>query len=123
MSDLHRRWDDLPEDNPLPLVLRRRVIGEHMMVSRVVLLEGCDVALHDHENEQIAIVLSGRVRFTLGPEGEQEIVVAEADSVVHLPPGHPHAAYALEDSIVLDLFSPPSGTTGVDELDATEESA
>jgi len=104
------RWSDLAVDEPLPKVRRRRIVGEHAMLSRFELGAGCEVPSHSHPNEQLACVLSGRVRFVVGDE---ELVVT-AGEVLHLPPHVPHAAFALEDSIVIDVFAPPSESTGVD---------
>jgi hypothetical protein len=35
--------------------------------------------------------------------------------VLQLPGGVPHSAYAIERCEILDIFSPPSETTGIDE--------
>ncbi len=59
-------------------VRRRRVMGEKAMVARVVLDKGFEVPTHAHENEQIAVVLEGKIRFGIGREGSaeyEEIVV------------------------------------------------
>ncbi len=103
-------WTALPFDQPMPLLDRHRVIGEQAMISRVLLHAGCVVPSHAHENEQFACVLSGRVRFTLA-DGER---VLGAGEVLWLPSHAPHAAEALETAVVLDVFAPPSQTTGVD---------
>lgn len=110
------RWDDLPSDRPMPMLERRRVIGSQAMLSQVLLQAGCRVPTHAHENEQFAFVMTGRLRFGIGAEGSpdrREIVVG-AGEVLHLPPNVPHSADALEDSLVLDIFSPPSERTGID---------
>jgi quercetin dioxygenase-like cupin family protein len=109
-------WSALPIDRPMPLIDRQRIIGEQMMISRVHLHKGFRVATHAHANEQFACVLSGRVLFGLGAEGSpdrRERTLVGGD-VLQLPANVPHSAEALEDSILLDLFSPPSETTGVD---------
>ncbi len=108
----HFRWEKMSGDSPMALLERRRVMGKQMMISRVALTKGCDVQVHAHENEQITCVLTGRLRFTLGPE-RRECVVGPGE-VLLLPANVPHGAYALEDTVVLDLFSPPSQTTGID---------
>lgn len=100
----------------MPGIRRRRVIGEKMMISQVFLARGTQVPTHSHANEQFACMIAGRLRFDLGAEGDPErrTVTAVAGEVMQLPPNLPHAAYAEEDSIVLDMFSPPSATTGID---------
>jgi quercetin dioxygenase-like cupin family protein len=72
--------------------------------------------MHTHENEQFAVVLRGRLRFGLpGRDGSapREIVVS-AGEMLHLPAGVPHSAFAIEETLVLDIFSPPSEKTGID---------
>ena len=109
-------WEQLPNDRPMDLLERRRIIGEKSMLSRVFLRKGCFVPSHAHENEQFACTLSGRLRFGLGTPGASDFreVVVSAGEVLHLPANVPHPAEALEDTLVLDIFSPPSATTGID---------
>lgn len=115
-SAVRYRWSDLATDRPMEQLERRRIIGEKMMISRVHLEKGCVVPTHSHENEQFACVVSGRLSFGIGAEGSasRRVVVVENGEVLHLPPNVPHSAEALEDTLVLDLFSPPSQTTGID---------
>lgn len=110
------RWRDLPIDRPMPLIERQRIIGEKMMISRVALAPGFKVPSHQHENEQFVVVLSGRARFGLGAEGspDHRTLTLQGGEVLHLPSNLPHSAEALEETIILDLFSPPSEKTGVD---------
>jgi quercetin dioxygenase-like cupin family protein len=108
---------DLPSDSPMPLIDRQRIIADKMMVSRVLLHKGFRVERHSHENEQIAVVLSGKVEFLLGEAGtesEYTETLTAGQSIV-LPANVPHGAEAIEDTLILDLFSPPSETTGIDQ--------
>lgn len=116
LAQLAAQWDDLPVDAPMALLERRRVIGERVMISHILLRAGCVVPTHAHENEQISCVLSGALRFGLGAEGspDRRDVVVRAGGVIRLPSNLPHSAHALQDTIVLDVFSPPSATTGID---------
>ena len=116
LSATHYRWDSMTPDRPMELLERRRIVGEKAMISRVWLRKGCLVPGHSHENEQFACTLSGRLRFELGTKGSddwREVIVA-AGEVLHLPANVPHSAEAMEDTLVLDIFSPPSATTGID---------
>ena len=112
------RLADLPADSPMPLLERRRLIGQKMMVSDIRLKKGFAVPTHAHENEQISIVLAGNLKFTLGPEtgtpADRAVHVISAGMAIVLPSNLPHAAEALDDVHVLDLFAPPSQGTGID---------
>ncbi len=110
------RWSDLPTDRPMPRLERRRIMGERMMISQVLLEKGCMVPSHAHENEQFACVVWGRIRFDLGVEGspEHQQMVLTGGEVLHLPSNVPHSAEALDETLILDLFSPPSEKTGID---------
>jgi quercetin dioxygenase-like cupin family protein len=110
-------WADLEVDHPAELVARQRIVGERMMVSRFGLEPGFHMDPHTHHNEQISIVLEGRLRFAIGEPGspgyrEEEV---NGGQVMVIPPFVPHGATALECTTVLDFFSPPSEKTGIDE--------
>ena len=102
------RWEDLPADKPMPLIERRRIIGQKMMISEVLLEQGSEVPSHAHENEQFACVIRGRIRFGIGAEGspEHHEVELTGGEVLHLPANVPHSAEALDQTLILDLFSP-----------------
>ena len=109
------RWEHIEADSPLPGVHRKRIVGQEAMISRFELERGSHVPTHSHANEQFACVLSGRVRFTVGvPELDEEVLEVVGGGVLYLPAHVPHAARALEDSIVMDVFAPVSEDTGVD---------
>jgi len=111
------RWTDLETDHPLEEVNRRRIFGEQAMLSEVRFRKGCHVPTHHHENEQFVCVISGCLRFGLGADddpGRRDVVV-RAGEVLVLPSNVPHSADALEKTLVLDIFSPPSATTGLDD--------
>jgi quercetin dioxygenase-like cupin family protein len=85
---------------------RRLITGERMMLAHVYLKKGCIVPKHSHENEQLTYILEGALKFWIGEAGDQEIVVA-AGEVLHIPSNVPHKAEALEETLDVDIFSPP----------------
>ncbi|HUN81955.1 MAG TPA: cupin domain-containing protein [Phycisphaerae bacterium] len=110
-------WSDLPVDQPMALLDRRRIIGQQAMISQVRLQRGCDVPMHAHTNEQFAMIVSGRLRFGVQqPDKSVRQVIVSAGEVLHLPANVPHSAYAEEDTLVFDIFSPPSEKTGIDRI-------
>lgn len=102
----HYRWDDIPEESLKGTITRRMISGERMMIAQVLLKKGDDVPKHSHHNEQLTYVVSGKLRLLLGEDGEHEVVVG-AGEVLVIPPNLPHSALALEDTVDVDVFSPP----------------
>ncbi|MBS0197580.1 MAG: cupin domain-containing protein [Planctomycetes bacterium] len=113
---LKTAWADLPADFPMPLIARQRIIGEKMMISRVILSPGFTLPSHRHENEQFVVMLRGRCEFGLGEEGSpaHRTLEVRGGEVLHLPSNVPHSCRAIEETEILDLFSPVSAVTGVD---------
>jgi quercetin dioxygenase-like cupin family protein len=99
-------WDDLPKEALNPLLGRRLITGERVMLAHIHMEPGCIVPKHSHENEQMTYVLDGSMRFWIG-EDESEVVDLAAGDVLHIPSGVPHKAEALERLLEMDVFSPP----------------
>jgi len=109
------RWDDLPWEKLNEKLNRRLITGDDVMLAHVLLRKGCIVPKHQHVNEQFTYILSGALKFLIGPDGDEEEIVRAGD-VLHLPSNVWHAAEALEDTLDLDIFSPPRA----DWLDGTD---
>lgn len=99
-------WDDMEPEALSPLITRKMMWGDKVMLSQVFIKEGGVVPLHQHENEQFSYMISGSMKFWLEHDGGEEIIVRAGD-VLHLPSNVPHGAVALEDALSLDVFSPP----------------
>jgi quercetin dioxygenase-like cupin family protein len=85
---------------------RRLITGDRMMLAHVYLKKGCIVPKHSHENEQLTYILEGALRFRIGEDGAEEITV-RAGEVLLIPSNIPHQAEALEETLDVDVFSPP----------------
>jgi quercetin dioxygenase-like cupin family protein len=85
---------------------RRLITGDRMMLAQVYLKKGCIVPKHSHENEQLTYILEGALKFKIGDDGAEEIVV-HAGEVLLIPSNVPHMAEALEETLDVDIFSPP----------------
>jgi quercetin dioxygenase-like cupin family protein len=106
LGTTHYRWEDIPKEELKPDLHRRLVTAERMMLAHVYLDKDCIVPLHSHENEQLTYILEGVLRFWLG-EDKSEVVDVRAGEVLHIPSWLPHEAQALEDTLDMDVFSPP----------------
>jgi quercetin dioxygenase-like cupin family protein len=98
-------WDDVPEETLKGTITRRVITGERMMIAQVFLKKGDVVPEHSHHNEQLTYILSGALSFRLG--GSDEELVVRAGEVLIIPPHLSHSAVALEDTLDVDVFSPP----------------
>src|SRR6516164_2109749 len=96
-------WHTVPLEDLNPLLQRQFVVGQEIMIARVLLKKGCIVPLHSHHNEQLTYILDGALKFWI--DG-QEIVV-NAGETLCIPANMPHKAEALADTIDLDVFTPP----------------
>jgi unsaturated pyranuronate lyase len=103
----HYRWEELPLEQLKPDLGRRLVTGERLMLAQVYLEKGAIVPRHSHENEQLTYVLEGTLRLWLGEDGAEQMFDVHAGEVLHIPPHLPHRAEALENTLDVDIFSPP----------------
>lgn len=102
----HHRWEDLPREELNATIGRRLITGDSLMIAHVHLAKGAIVPKHSHHNEQITYILEGALRFRLGDD-ESEVVDVSAGEVLTIPPHVPHTAEALEDTLDVDVFTPP----------------
>jgi len=102
----HYRWDDMPKEHVTDTIERRLITGERMMIAHVYLKKGAIVPKHQHHNEQITYILEGALRFWIGEDQQEEIVV-RAGEVLTIPSNVWHQALALEDTLDVDVFNPP----------------
>jgi len=111
----HYAWNDIPREELGGGISRRLVTGGNMMIAHVYLEKGAVVPVHSHHNEQITYVLQGALRFLLGEDQLEEVIVSAGD-VLTIPSDLPHSAIALEDTLDVDVFNPPRQ----DWLDGTD---
>lgn len=102
----HYRWSEMELEQVGPKLDRRLITGERMMLAHVYLKRGCVVPRHQHHNEQFTYILEGVLRFWIG-ETESEVIDVRAGEVLHIPSMVFHKAEALEDTLDVDVFSPP----------------
>lgn len=110
------RWDEMKKEFVTEGIERRIINGERMMLTHVYLKKGAVVPRHSHENEQLTYILEGVLRFWIGDE-ESEPIDIRAGEVLHIPSNVPHKAEALEETLDVDVFSPPRQ----DWLDKTDD--
>lgn len=96
-------WSSVEKEQLNPTFARQCIHTDSMTVARVFLKKGCLVPEHSHPNEQVSMIEQGALRFIF----PGETLVLKAGEVVRIPANLPHGAEALEDSVGVELFSPP----------------
>lgn len=96
-------WSQVPLEDLTPLLQRQFVVGQEIMLARVLLKKGCIVPEHSHHNEQLTYILEGALKFWI--DGKE--IVVNAGETLCIPSNIPHKAEALEDTVDLDVFAPP----------------
>jgi quercetin dioxygenase-like cupin family protein len=96
--------DDMTWIHMTPTVRRRATAtGDKLYQMLVELQKGSHLPEHRHPHEQVVHVVSGRI--TLIVKGEPHELGPRQSFL--LPGDVPHAVDVIEDSVVVDTFSPP----------------
>ena len=82
--------------------LQTLVHGEKTLMGRFKIAKNAIIPPHKHPHEQTGLMISGKLLFTVD---SKEIEVETGDSWC-IPGGSEHSVIALEDSVVVEIFSP-----------------
>jgi quercetin dioxygenase-like cupin family protein len=96
-------WNKVEREKLNDLIDREMVVGDKLMLARVFMKKGAHVPKHQHHNEQVTYILEGALKFEI--DGKE--IVVHAGEVLCIPSNMPHEAWALEDTLDLDVFDPP----------------
>jgi quercetin dioxygenase-like cupin family protein len=99
----HVPWSSVAVEALNPLLGLHFVVGQNIMLARVLLKKGCFVPEHSHPNEQVTFIAEGALKFKI--DGRE--IVVNSGEVLTIPPNMPHSAEALEDTVDFDVFHPP----------------
>jgi quercetin dioxygenase-like cupin family protein len=95
-------WSQVPAEEMNPHVTRKAIHTAAMTIARLHIKKGGVVPEHKHVQEQVAHVERGALKFSVAGV---EHVVSAGQSLV-LPSMVPHGVVALEDTDVIDTFTP-----------------
>jgi quercetin dioxygenase-like cupin family protein len=84
--------------------IHRKIIGydERLMLVKVKFDKGAEAPSHQHPHSQTAYIAKGRFEVMIGEDKQ----ILSAGDGFYIPPGVEHGVVALEDSLVIDSFSP-----------------
>lgn len=92
-------WNVVPIEHPLVGVARQTVHGAHQTLVRYVYQPGCVFPIHNHPEEQITIVLSGTIDFTV----DGVPLTLSAGECALIPANVPHGATVTGSEVVTTL--------------------
>lgn len=106
-SDYEPSFTQMPEMESLeaaPGVVLRPLFGKQLMISHVTFAANSVAPAHQHVQEQISYVITGRLEFQVG---DKKQMIGPGDAVT-IPGNVPHSAVAFEEGCTcIDVFSPP----------------
>jgi quercetin dioxygenase-like cupin family protein len=97
------KWDTVPAEQLADNMVRRMIVGAKEMLVHWEIKKGTLAARHSHPHEQMVVMVRGKVRLAVG---DDETIIGPDDIVV-IPPQMPHEGETLEDTVLIDIFSPP----------------
>jgi quercetin dioxygenase-like cupin family protein len=98
-------WNDVPGNAVGPDVVVWEATGDGVQVVRTRLAAGALFATHRHDQEQLSIVLEGRLEVSLGAE----VRTVGPGEVVLIPRGTDHSTKVVSETpaVTLEVFAPP----------------
>ena len=100
------KLQDLPVTEFRKGINLRKVETKTMTMARVTWKKGAFSPLHRHENEQIVILIEGRLRARSGERGSEVYVEMNPGDFFSVPSYALHQVEALEDSVSVEVFGP-----------------
>ena len=101
-------WKTLEVETLNPLFDRQLVVGEQVMVARIIMKKGAHVPLHSHMNEQITQGIKGALKFWW----ESEMRIVRPGDTIMLPAGTLHQSEALEGGAIYAIATRPPTAAG-----------
>lgn len=97
------KYEDIIPTNPEPGVTRRILArGGNMMGVEASFVKGAVGSVHKHVHEQVSYIVSGSFEYVA--DGVKYHL--KAGDSYYVEPNVAHGATALEDAVILDIFSP-----------------
>ena len=95
---------ELAEEQLAPGLGRRVAFGTNMSMAQYQLAKDSVPPDHRHHHpfEQAVLVIEGRARLFVA----DDVIDVEAGDLVFIPPDVPHGAEVLEDTVVIEFYSP-----------------
>ena len=112
-------WNAIPVEQPLEGVARQTVHGASQTLVRYIYQPGSVFPIHQHPEEQITIVLSGSIDFTV----DGTPLTLSAGQCALIPANTPHGATVTGSEVVETLNTMSPRRTAAPSVGSTDEDA
>ncbi|MDO7173544.1 cupin domain-containing protein [Mariniflexile sp. AS56] len=102
----HFNFDDMESETIGEGIKRKWFHGEKGQITIFNLEKGAHIPWHQHPNEQITYIMSGKVKIKTILDGKEQFVEVGAGEVIVFPENVPHEFWALEKTVDLDVHVP-----------------
>lgn len=102
----HFNFDEMESETIGEGIQRKWFHGEKGQMTIFNLEKGAHIPWHQHPNEQITYIMSGKVKIKTIIDGKVEFVIVSGGEVIVFPENIPHEFWALEKTVDLDVHVP-----------------
>jgi quercetin dioxygenase-like cupin family protein len=111
-------WRAVPASEVYPGIFRQEIVAGESTLVRYTYHPGCVFPIHAHPEEQVTVVHSGEIDFTVGGE----TIVLHAGQVAVIPGDVPHGARVTTSAVVVtDNFIASANRTPLQVIPSTTE--
>ena len=96
-------WHEVAVEQLGSGITRQLLTVENMMLAQIFVPQGVIFPAHRMSSEQLTLFVKGSAVY----ESQNNKIEAHGGDIVHIPAGTEHSDQVVEDTIVLDIFSPP----------------
>ncbi|MGJ8734420.1 MAG: cupin domain-containing protein [Cellulophaga sp.] len=102
----HFNFDQMESETIGKGIKRKWFHGQKGQMTIFNLEKDAHIPWHQHPNEQITYIMSGKVKIKTIIDGKEEFVEVGAGEVIVFPENVPHEFWALEQTVDLDVHVP-----------------
>ncbi|MBU2060390.1 MAG: cupin domain-containing protein [Bacteroidetes bacterium] len=102
----HFNFENMKSETISEGITRKWFHGDKGQMTIFNLEKDSHIPWHQHPNEQITYIMSGKVKIKTINNGKQEFVIVSAGEVIVFPENVPHEFWALEKTVDLDVHVP-----------------
>ena len=97
------KWQDITIEQLGGGITRQLITVDNLMLSQIFVPKGVSFPAHRMSSDQLTIFVKGKAIY----ESADSKIEADEGDIVYIPSDTEHSDRVVDDTIVLDIFSPP----------------